>query len=94
MLEPSGTCNQYWGAANGRGKQGAKSEIEKLNFKDMSVEESYDHLAKILLKFSDETKDKDRELEFSVISDATDHKHKKLSAQQCDEIKERVEEQI
>ena len=94
MLEPSGTCNQYWGAANGRGKQGAKSEIEKLNFKDMSVEESYDHLAKILLKFSDETKDKDRELEFSVISDATDHKHKKLSAQQCDEIKARVEEQI
>ena len=32
MIEPSGTCFQYYGCASGRGKQMARNEIEKNKF--------------------------------------------------------------
>ncbi len=40
MVEPSGTCYQYFGTASGRGKQLARNEIEKRNFKDMTCAEA------------------------------------------------------
>ena len=38
MIEPSGTCFQYYGCASGRGRQLARNEIEKGNFRELSVE--------------------------------------------------------
>ena len=32
MVEPSGNCYQYYGCAQGRGKQLARNEIEKTKF--------------------------------------------------------------
>ena len=32
MVEPSGDCFQYYGCAQGRGKQLARNEIEKTKF--------------------------------------------------------------
>ena len=32
MVEPSGTCYQYYGCASGRGKQICRNEIEKTKF--------------------------------------------------------------
>ena len=58
QLDPSGAVTQYYGTASGRGKQAAKSEIEKRDFKNMTCEEAFDHLARILLTCSEETKDK------------------------------------
>ena len=37
MVEPSGACFEYYGCASGRGKQLARNEIEKKNFREMSV---------------------------------------------------------
>ena len=38
MVEPSGACYQYYGCASGRGRQLARNEIEKGNFKEKTVE--------------------------------------------------------
>ena len=37
LVEPSGTVYEYYGCASGRGKQLARNEIEKKNFREMSV---------------------------------------------------------
>jgi len=58
MVEPSGTCYEYYGCASGRGKQLARNEIEKRNFKDMNVNEALPLIAQILLKSQEEMKDK------------------------------------
>jgi len=78
MIEPSGACFQYYGCASGRGKQMARNEIEKVNFKDKSVDESLPIVAKILLKCQEEMKDKKQELEISILSETTGNKHKVL----------------
>lgn len=88
MMEPSGECNQYYGCANGRGKQTARSELEKEDFLNITCEEALPKISIILIKSTEETKDKKRELEFSVISDETNHEHKFLSVQRCEELLE------
>mmetsp|Transcript_48146 Transcript_48146/g.35339 ORF Transcript_48146/g.35339 Transcript_48146/m.35339 type:complete len:132 (-) Transcript_48146:45-440(-) len=78
MVEPSGACFEYFGCASGRGKQLARNEIEKKNFKEMTVQEALPMVAKILLKAQEEMKEKKQELELSVIADETGHQHKLL----------------
>ena len=75
MVEPSGSCFEYYGCASGRGKQLARNEIEKKNFKEMTVEEALPFVAKILLKAQEEMKEKKQELEISILADSTDRKH-------------------
>ena len=58
MVDPQGSCYEYYGCASGRGKQLARNEIEKLNFKEMTVDEALPHVAKILLKAQEEMKEK------------------------------------
>jgi hypothetical protein len=41
----------------------------------MTVEEALPHIAKILLKSQEEMKEKKQEIELSIISDKTNHKH-------------------
>jgi 20S proteasome subunit alpha 7 len=50
MVEPSGALFEYYGCASGRGKQIARNEIEKRNFKELTVEEAMPYITKILLK--------------------------------------------
>jgi len=38
MIEPSGSCFQYYGCAAGRGRQLARNEIEKGDFRNLTVE--------------------------------------------------------
>ena len=37
MVEPSGTVYEYYGCASGRGKQIARNELEKKNYREMTV---------------------------------------------------------
>ena len=37
MVEPSGTCYEYYGCASGIGKQLARNEIEKKNFRELTI---------------------------------------------------------
>jgi 20S proteasome subunit alpha 7 len=65
------TCLQgYYGAATGKGRQIAKSELEKLNLHDseLSLDEGVKEAARIIYVAHDDNKDKEFELEMSWIS--------------------------
>jgi 20S proteasome subunit alpha 7 len=67
QIDPSGLVYKFKGTAMGKGKQAAKTEIEKMVAGgEMTCEEALVHVAKILHKVHDE-KDKDFELEASWI---------------------------
>lgn len=68
MIEPSGACWGYTGAATGKGRQVAKSELEKLNFEELTVKEGVKAAAKIIHLAHEDNKDKDYELEISWVS--------------------------
>ena len=40
MVEPSGTVYEYYGCASGRGKQIARNELEKKNYRELTVQEA------------------------------------------------------
>ncbi|KAF1950695.1 proteasome subunit alpha type-3 [Byssothecium circinans] len=73
MIEPSGLYWGYYGAATGKGRQIAKSELEKLNLSDdgISLEEGVKQAARIIYVAHDDNKDKDFELEMTWISSTT-----------------------
>ena len=78
MIEPSGSSYEYYGCASGRGKQLARNEIEKINFRELTVEAALPLITKILLKAQEEMKEKKQEIELSVLSEATGFQHKIL----------------
>lgn len=48
MIDPSGTSWGYYGCAQGKGKQNARSEIEKLKLSELSCEELVKEAARIM----------------------------------------------
>nr|CAG8497349.1 10791_t:CDS:2 [Entrophospora candida]CAG8515382.1 5291_t:CDS:2 [Entrophospora candida] len=75
MVEPSGVYWGYYGCAIGKGKQVAKTELEKLVLSEMDVLEAVKEAARIIYTVHDEAKDKDFELELSWITE-DDQKHR------------------
>uniref|UniRef100_A0A4W5M3B2 Proteasome subunit alpha type n=1 Tax=Hucho hucho TaxID=62062 RepID=A0A4W5M3B2_9TELE len=75
MVDPSGISFGYWGCAIGKAKQAAKTEIEKLQMKDMTCRELVKEVAKIIYIVHDEVKDKAFELELSWVGEVTNGKH-------------------
>lgn len=75
-VEPSGLVYKYRGTAVGKGKQMAKTEIEKILGKEegLTCEAALVQVAKIIHKVHDE-KDRDFELECSWISPASNYEH-------------------
>lgn len=81
MIEPSGVSYRYFACAFGKGKQAARTELEKLpiisqkdldengklkeEFEGLSVDEAVKKLTRILVRIHDETKDKDYEIEMA-----------------------------
>ena len=94
LLEPSGTLYEYYGCASGRGKQLARNEIEKKNFKDITVAEAVPLIAKILLKAQEEMKEKKQELEISIISEETKFLHKILDRDFVDRLTTQAQQDI
>eukprot|EP00581_Thalassiosira_minuscula_P017716 CAMPEP_0183721976 /NCGR_PEP_ID=MMETSP0737-20130205/14064_1 /TAXON_ID=385413 /ORGANISM="Thalassiosira miniscula, Strain CCMP1093" /LENGTH=278 /DNA_ID=CAMNT_0025952049 /DNA_START=114 /DNA_END=950 /DNA_ORIENTATION=+ len=90
MVEPSGVSYEYFGAAAGRGRQPARTEMEKLAINPktaggtgeggpddnlITVAEGVKQLAKIIYTLHDESKDKPFELEMSWLCEGTEWKH-------------------
>jgi len=71
MLDPAGVYHGYLGCAIGKGKQAAKSELEKINFGEMTCADLVKEAAKIIYMAHDEMKDKAFELELSWIGEHT-----------------------
>merc|ERR1712121_344336 len=75
MIDPSGVSFGYHGIAIGKAKQNAKTEIEKIKMKDMSIKDLVKEVAKIIYVVHDEVKDKNFELELSWVGEHTGGKH-------------------
>lgn len=71
MIEPSGLYWGYYGAATGKGRQTAKSELEKLDLASntLSLHDGVKEAARIIYVAHEDSKDKEFELEMSWISD-------------------------
>uniref|UniRef100_A0A0D9WI04 Proteasome subunit alpha type n=1 Tax=Leersia perrieri TaxID=77586 RepID=A0A0D9WI04_9ORYZ len=78
MIEPSGLSYKYFGAALGKGRQAAKTEIEKLKLSELTCREGIVEVAKIIYGVHDEAKDKDFELELSWVCDESNRQHEKV----------------
>jgi len=75
-IEPSGHCLRYFGCALGKGRQSAKSDIEKLDLATLTAKEALGHIAKMILTVYDESKDKPFELELAWLCRDTDFQFK------------------
>lgn len=68
MIEPSGASWGYKGAATGKGRQVAKSELEKLDPATLTARDAVKQAARIIYLAHEDSKDKDFELEISWVS--------------------------
>mmetsp|Transcript_2373 Transcript_2373/g.3322 ORF Transcript_2373/g.3322 Transcript_2373/m.3322 type:complete len:271 (+) Transcript_2373:152-964(+) len=93
MIEPSGVSYQYFGCAAGKGRQAAKTEMEKLSLnKDdpeslLDVKDGVKKLAHIIFSLHEEGKDKPFELEMSWVCEESGWQHKAVPK---DVIKEAI----
>ncbi|KAJ8491301.1 hypothetical protein OPV22_013022 [Ensete ventricosum] len=87
MIEPSGVSYRYFGATIGKGRQAAKTEIEKLKLSEMTCREGIIEVAKIIYGVHDEAKDKAFELEMSWICDESNRQHQKVPDALLEEAK-------
>lgn len=74
-IDPSGTSWGYFGCAIGKARQAAKTEMEKLNMKDLDCRHLIKEAARIIYVVHDEVKDKNFELELSWVCKESDGKH-------------------
>uniref|UniRef100_A0A0E0FUR5 Proteasome subunit alpha type n=1 Tax=Oryza nivara TaxID=4536 RepID=A0A0E0FUR5_ORYNI len=87
MIEPSGVSYKYFGAALGKGRQAAKTEIEKLKLSELTCREGIVEVAKIIYGVHDEAKDKAFELELSWICDESNRQHQKVPGDLLEQAK-------
>lgn len=79
VVDPSGQCYGNFGAAIGKAKQNAKTEIEKLKLKDLTCRQLLKEAAKIIYIVHDPVKDKNFELEMSWVCEASNGMHVRVS---------------
>ncbi|KIO30220.1 hypothetical protein M407DRAFT_156863 [Tulasnella calospora MUT 4182] len=75
VVEPSGIFYGYHGAAVGKGRQLAKTELEKLDLPSLTVQEAVFEAARIIHLVHDDSKDKEFELELSWVGKETGGLH-------------------
>ncbi|KAG9099793.1 hypothetical protein FS749_000378 [Ceratobasidium sp. UAMH 11750] len=75
VVQPSGVFYGYNGAAVGKGRQLANTELEKLNLSQLTTREAIFEAARIIHLVHDDTKDKEFELELSWIGPETNGRH-------------------
>uniref|UniRef100_A0A7S3PKQ0 Proteasome subunit alpha type n=1 Tax=Aplanochytrium stocchinoi TaxID=215587 RepID=A0A7S3PKQ0_9STRA len=71
MINPAGTHFRFYGAAVGKGRGTAKTEIEKLDLSQMSVKEGLEHIAFIIKQIRNEARDKPYVLEAGWVLNET-----------------------
>ena len=74
-LDPSGTSYRFFATAIGKGKNGAKSQLEKLDLTTLTCREAVMEAAKVVYSQHDPAKDKPIELEISWVCDETNRMH-------------------
>ncbi|KAJ1992748.1 putative proteasome subunit alpha type-7 [Dimargaris cristalligena] len=78
MVEPSGNFWGYHACAVGKGKQVARTELEKLKLADMTARQAIKEATRVIYTAHDEAKDKEFELELTWISDETNGRFERV----------------
>lgn len=78
VIEPTGIALRFFGAAVGKGRQGAKTDIERLDLKELTCKQGIKEIAKILHTVHDE--EKPFELEMAWICDESKKQFVKVPA--------------
>lgn len=99
MVEPNGASFGYYGVAVGKGKQAAKTELEKLNLhrEPCTAADAVKHIAKILTMLHQENKDnsgKPLEMELSWICEESGYKHVGVPKDRIEEARKWAVEQL
>lgn len=90
LVEPSGISYRYYACAYGKGKQAARTELEKLKLNEKSgkagltCKEAVAELAKIIVGVHDEAKDKEYEIEMIWVSDEAGKKAQMVPKEMID----------
>lgn len=93
-IEPSGVAYGYHGIAVGKAQQNAKTEIEKIKFKDLKLEDLVKESAKVIYTVHDEIKDKYFELEMGWIGKSTNGKFQFVPKNVFDEAEKYAKESM
>jgi len=93
-IEPSGVYYGYHGISIGKAAQNAKTEIEKIKFKDMKCVDLVKEAAKVIYTVHDEIKDKHFELELAWAGKVTDGKFEFTSKAVFDEAEKYAKESM
>eukprot|EP00123_Amoebidium_parasiticum_P019315 comp24511_c0_seq1/m.46760 comp24511_c0_seq1/g.46760 ORF comp24511_c0_seq1/g.46760 comp24511_c0_seq1/m.46760 type:complete len:254 (-) comp24511_c0_seq1:58-819(-) len=75
MVEPSGVSCGFHGCAVGKGRQAARTELEKMDLGKVSCRDAINTLAKIIYTIHDDVKDKEFELEMSWVGNESGRRH-------------------
>lgn len=96
MVEPNGMAYGYFACAAGKGRQPAKTELEKLELHKSAITcaEAIKQICRIIYMLWDENKDKPFELELSEISKDTNWKHKGVPREVLDAATSWAREQL
>jgi len=91
MIEPSGVCYKYKGCAIGKGRAGAKTELEKIKFDSITCKDAVYEIARIIYALHDDVKDKPFELELSWVCDESKREQVLVPDKMRDEAVERAQ---
>lgn len=94
MIEPNGVQYRYFGCALGKGRMGAKTEIEKLDLQNITVRQALKEVAKIIHTLHDEGKDKPFELELSWLCAESGWAHAHVPAALKEEAEQAAKKEI
>ncbi|PCH41290.1 20S proteasome subunit [Wolfiporia cocos MD-104 SS10] len=94
VVEPSGVAYGHFGAAIGKGRQLAKTELEKLKLAELSAREAVLEAARIIYLVHDDAKEKDFELEVSWVCDETNGMHVPVPKDLLEEASRKAKESL
>jgi 20S proteasome subunit alpha 7 len=80
MIEPSGVSWGYFGCAIGKGRQAAKTDLEKLVAASVTCRQAVAAIAKIIYTLHDDAKDKAFQLEMSWVCEESHGHHQAVPA--------------
>ena len=93
LIENSGVVRGYYGCSAGKGKQTAKTGIEKIPA-GATVREALPFVAKAIAAAHEEFKEKTYELEMSTVSDEHNYAHVKVEFAECERLRRAVEAEL
>ncbi|KAJ7507571.1 20S proteasome subunit [Mycena galericulata] len=94
VVEPSGVFFGYHGAAVGKGRQLAKTELEKLKLSELTTREAVIEAARIIYLVHEDAKEKEFELEMSWIGPETNGQHVPVPQDLFDEAEAKAREAL